>query len=108
MTTEPRLYYTETTHHGRLYSLALVVTHWGTEGTCLLERMSVDRKFADVVQNGEWRVTTGPEQQGEPGVLDIDIEQPDDAIPDWFGLLDVLCAGLVDQGAADTFYQHDR
>lgn len=104
--TEPRLYYTETTHHGRLYSLALVVTHWGSEGTCLLERLSADRKAADLVENGEWRVT------GEPGVLHIDMENPGDIhpvghprdIPDWYGLLDLLSAGLVDAGAADTFY----
>lgn len=105
MTTEPRLYYTETTHHGRLYSLALVVTHWGTEGTCLLERVTVARKAANIVHTGNWCIRSPDEG---PSVLHVELEEPTDDIPDWFGLLDVLCAGLVDAGAADTFYQHDR
>ena len=99
--TEPRLYYTETTHHGRLYSLALVVTHWGDEGTCLFERLSADRKAADVIQNGEWRIKS----DDGPGVLHVELEDPTDGeVPEWERLLDVLCAGLVSAGAADTFY----
>lgn len=104
--TTPRLYFTSTTHHGRVYSLALVVTHWVDEGTCLLERLSVNLRASDVDERGIWSVRSGDEG---PSVLHVELSNPshqDDEIPDWAGLLDALCAGLVEQGAAEVFYRH--
>jgi hypothetical protein len=76
-------------------SLALIATHWKTEGTCLVEILSPDRSHATVVQNGIWRLTSAEEG---PCVLSLEIDDP--GYDGWDGLLGKLQAEAVLVGAS--------
>lgn len=95
--TTPKLWFAQhIDKQGRTHSLAVVVTHDGSLGSCIYEMFGATTGSDSNVANGEWHVTHGDEYSQLVVTFPDSCEVPD-------AELDILCADLVDQGLADTF-----
>jgi hypothetical protein len=83
---------------GRACSLALLATHWASEGTCVYERLTADGKAAEAVEKGTWRVA---QPDAGPSVLSIEWPSNGDEVD--LAICDLLMLDLCQQGAADTY-----
>lgn len=101
----PRLYFASlTSASGRVCSIALVVTHWKTEGSAIFERVAPDGKALEAIENGTWRVTDGPE-----GASVLSIEWPSDGGEVDLAITDLLMMDLAQQMGCDAYEkQGDR
>jgi hypothetical protein len=100
--TKPQLFFATTRGvDGKTHSLACIVTHWSDEGSCVYERVSPDGKTCEAIENGTWRTSSGPDDEGSPSILVL--EFPDNGEVDEAPLED-LKADLCRQGLADTYH----
>lgn len=94
---KPALYTASlTSASGRTCSIAIVVTHWKTEGSAIFERVAPDGKALEACENGIWRITSDDEG---PSVLSI--EWPDNGEVD-LPICDLLMLDLSQQMGVDT------
>lgn len=84
---------------GRTYSLALVATHWKTEGVAIFEALSIDGKHTVALEStAEWTIRSYDDGPATLSISDLTI--PRDLTSNEGELLDRLLDELVRSGGA--------
>lgn len=95
---KPELYFASiTSASGRVCSLAIIQTHWSTEGSCVFERVAPDGKAIEALENGTWRISSA-----DDGPITLSIEWPDNGEVD-LAICDLLMLELSQEMGCDTY-----
>lgn len=84
---------------GTIWSLALIRTHYKSEGSALLEAVNGKSGALICVENTSWRIN-----RTDDGPATLSVELPDypgnDVVDEWENIQRALLQGLLDRGAS--------